>query len=140
MPFRLFRYLATGDSYGTLASMYRIGVSTVSAVLDEVCTALWLKLQPLYLPQPTEQRWREIAEGFSKRWQFPNCIGAIDGKHCVLKAPPNSGSVYFNYKKTFSLVLLAVVDANYKFVMVDIGSYGSSSDQECLLGLPWGLL
>lgn len=71
------RYLATGDSYGTLASMYRIGVSTVGVCIEEVCSAVWTVMQPMYLKRPTAVQWREIADGFSKRWQFPNCIGAI---------------------------------------------------------------
>jgi hypothetical protein len=31
-------------------------------------------------------------------------------------------------KKNFSVVLLALINANYKFVVVDIGGYGKSSD------------
>uniref|UniRef100_A0A673HLI2 DDE Tnp4 domain-containing protein n=1 Tax=Sinocyclocheilus rhinocerous TaxID=307959 RepID=A0A673HLI2_9TELE len=53
---------------------------------------------------------------------------SIDGKHILLFAPPHSGSLYFNYKKTFSVVLLAVVDAEYRFRLVHIGEYGWSSD------------
>lgn len=35
---------------------------------------------------------------------------------------------YFVFQQTNSIVLLAVVDASYKFIVVDIGQYGSSAD------------
>ncbi|XP_017875316.1 protein ALP1-like [Ceratina calcarata] len=52
----------------------------------------------------------------------------IDGKHVVIEAPTNFGSQYYNYKKTFSTVLLILVNANYKFIALDVGGYGKSSD------------
>lgn len=76
-----------------------------------------------YMPVPTRQDWLEIAHGFQERWNFPNCIGAIDGKHVVLQAPPASGSLYYNYKGTHSIVLLALVDAHYKFRVIDVGAF-----------------
>ena len=45
-----------------------------------------------------------------------------------VQAPPNSSSKFFNYKHSFSVMLLALVDARYKFTVVYIGPYGRKSD------------
>ena len=57
------------------------------------------------------------------RWQFPLCLGAIDGKHVAIRPPPNSGSWYFN-KKTFSIILMAVAGPDYECLYADISSNG----------------
>ncbi|XP_050452920.1 uncharacterized protein LOC126852299 [Cataglyphis hispanica] len=61
-------------------------------------------------------------------WYFPNCIAAIDEKHCCIQAPPNSHSAFHNYKSHFSLVLMTIVNSYYHFIWVDIGDYGSLND------------
>jgi hypothetical protein len=76
----------------------------------------------------TEDQWLAIAHQFSTRWNFDHCIGALDGKHIVIRPPPNTGSEFYNYKHTFSVVLLALVDADYRFIYVDIGTNGRISD------------
>lgn len=54
--------------------------------------------------------------------------GAVDGKHIVIESPASSGSDYFNYKDQFSVVMLAVVDSNYRFLFVDAGTNGRIND------------
>ena len=80
------------------------------------------------MPQPTTEDFKNIATDFWTRWQFPNCMGCLDGKHIRIKRPPKSGSLYYCYKNFFSIGLLALTDANYKYIMVNVGSYGKDSD------------
>lgn len=80
------------------------------------------------MPTPSENDLKANADKFYKRWNYPNCVGAIDGKHVRIKCPSNSGSAFFNYKDYFSVLMLAVVDADYKFVAIDVGSYGRECD------------
>lgn len=107
---------------------FRIGVSTARNIVYETCEAIWSSLSPVFLKYPTEEDWIEIAADFQDKLRFPNCVGAIDGKHIEIVAPRNSGSMYFNYLKYFSIILLAISDANKNFTYVDIGAYGTQSD------------
>ncbi|XP_034054780.1 protein ANTAGONIST OF LIKE HETEROCHROMATIN PROTEIN 1-like [Gymnodraco acuticeps] len=132
------RYLATGDSYRTIAFSYRVGHSTVAVIVREVAGAIWTALVEETMPVPQTEDWRAIAAEFQEHWNFPNCVGAIDGKHVVIQAPANSGSLFFNYKSTHSLVLLAVVDAQYLFRVVDVGGFGRSSDGGSLRNSAFG--
>lgn len=76
----------------------------------------------------SNEAWMQIATDYYNKWNFPNCLGALDGKHIVMRCPKNTGSMNFNYKNNFSIVLLALVDANYKFTYVDVGCKGRISD------------
>lgn len=121
------RYLVTGDSQSSLQFDSRISQQRISIIIQDVFNAIKIKLMYL-MSVPNEIEWKNNAQTFYDKWNFPNVIGAIDGKHVRIQCPLNSGSMYFNYKNFFSVVLLAIVDANYKYIAVDIGSYGRESD------------
>jgi hypothetical protein len=63
-----------------------------------------------------------------EKWQFPHCLGAVDGKHIQIKKPPQSGSKYWNYKHYFSIVLLVVADCYGRVIAYDLGRPGSQGD------------
>ncbi|KMQ88028.1 nuclease harbi1-like protein [Lasius niger] len=119
-----YRYLAQGDSARSKHLEYRLGKSIVHYIINETCQALWFALSPIVLKPINCSGWEKISEEFMAKWQFPNCVGALDRRHMRIQAPPNSGSTFYNYKQSFSIVLLATCDANYKFTWINIGQYG----------------
>ncbi|XP_063786053.1 putative nuclease HARBI1 [Pseudophryne corroboree] len=113
------RFLATALEdlkFGTFISHQALG-----RIIPDTCKAI------VKLPASTSQ-WQPVAEEFATTWHFPNCGGAIDGKHVRINPPANSGYFYFSYKGYFSIVLMAVVNANYKFICIDVGKNGHASD------------
>lgn len=79
------------------------------------------------LPSASNE-WIEGARAFADIWDFHHCLGAMDGKHIAIKQPSNSGAYYYNYKSYYSVVLFAIVNANYEFMYVHTGTNGRVSD------------
>jgi len=46
--------------------------------------------------------------------------------------PSGSGSLFYNYRHFFSILLLALVDADYCFIALVIAAIGKSSDSNIL--------
>ncbi|XP_057296136.1 putative nuclease HARBI1 [Hydractinia symbiolongicarpus] len=132
------RFLATGESQQSLSLSYRIGRNTVSTIVTETCEALFTCLQAEYSRAPSIiEEWQRISTqlGIS---HFPHVIGAINGKHIRIECPKNSGTLYYKYKGFYSIVLLAVCDANYCFTLFNVGAYGSNNDSGVLANSEMG--
>lgn len=125
------RHLASGAKYRDMQYGWRVPHNTISVVVREVCQAIIEEYLDELLTFPTTaQAWRDIADQWFRRWNFPHTMGAIDGKHVACKAPPNSGSEYYNYKGFFSIILFAMVDSDYKFMWADVSAKGVESDAQ----------
>ncbi|XP_054747281.1 putative nuclease HARBI1 [Anastrepha obliqua] len=122
------RYLATGEKFEDLKFLTVISPRSLGVIVIETCEAIISCLSNAIKVPQSEIEWKAIADGFEEIWNFPNCLGAIDGKHIAIKRPPNSGALYYNYKKFYSIVLMATVNANYEFIVADVGTNGRVSD------------
>lgn len=120
--------MATGESFRSLAFTYRISNSWISVIVREVLKAICDRLLDIVIPKPNLDILKTSAEGYNRKWNYPNCCASIDGKHIRMVCPNNTGSLHFNYKGFFSIVLLALVDPDYKFLAIDVGGYGKEGD------------
>lgn len=128
-----------------MAFSHRLAHNTMSKVIREVCSVIYEEVGPRYIKCPqSPEEWLRIVDGWWTRWNLPNTLGeyaasplgtpnpwflgAVDGKHIEIKKPPKSGSLYYNYKGHFSMVLLAVCDYKYRILYADFGNYGSDGD------------
>lgn len=125
------RHLASGDRYASMKFDFRVPHNTMSLCVREVCQAIIDEYKDECIQCPTtEVEWRAISAEFGRRWNMPHACGALDGKHIACRRPRKSGSLYFNYKGFFSIVLMGLVDADYKFLWIDVGGYGHMSDAQ----------
>lgn len=120
--------MATGESMRSLAFQFRVSHQYISTIIKETLNAIQSKFLLEVIPVPTKEILKEKAKRFYDRWNYPNCVGAIDGKHVRIVCPAKTGSLHYNYKDFFSIVLLAVVDADCEFTAIDVGAYGREGD------------
>ena len=112
-----------------VADRAALGKSTVHGILRQVCSAISDNFGHL-IAWPTGRRLEQVTSAFQAKQHMPNCIGAIDGSHVYIAAPPNSivAADHRNRYKTFSILLQAVVDTKCAFTSINTGPAGSLHD------------
>ncbi|KYN21916.1 hypothetical protein ALC57_05700 [Trachymyrmex cornetzi] len=76
------RFLATGNTFQDLSYSTRIAPNTLSQIIPETLKVIVTVLESKVIACPsTAMEWQVVAEKFNTWWQFPHCIGALDGKH-----------------------------------------------------------
>lgn len=60
-------FLATGNSFRSLAFTYRVGRSTISNIIEDICEAIWKNPQPIVMPNPNEEIWRASEKVFREK-------------------------------------------------------------------------
>ena len=110
------RFLASGEKYPSLMYSFRVARNTVCLIVPEVCKAIVKEYTDEVITCPTTpEEWAPIEEVFRNRWNVSHAVGALNGKHVAIRKPAKCGSLYHNNKGFFSVVLMALVDGDYKF-------------------------
>jgi hypothetical protein len=123
------RFMATGESYHSLGFQFRVGHNTISLFVPQVCDAIREEYEAEQFTTPsTPAGWLDVERKFSARWNWHHSCGALDGKHITLVKPAHGGSNYYCHKGFHSIILLGLVDADYKFIWTNVGAPGSESD------------
>ena len=126
--------LARGDYYYTISEMTGLGEATIIKIVNEVCQALianmWEESVEKLFPK-TKEEFDDTLREMECEWQFKYAFCAIDGSHLPIKCPPGGAEAmkqYHNFKNFYSVILLALVDANYRFIWASIGAPGNTHD------------
>ena len=108
--------------------------STVYKIVIEVCEAisevLWEEAVAKYFPK-TEADFKTCLLDMDEEWQFPYAYCAIDGSYLPIKCPNDGAEAmkqFYNFKNFYSVILLALVDAKYRFIWVSNGAPGNTHD------------
>lgn len=82
----LHRYLALGERQKNVCDSYRISKQYFGKIVAVVCKAI---AQELHWEIPQWEKYAILgsARDFEKRWNLPNCAGAIGGKLVKVKVP-----------------------------------------------------
>ena len=114
------RLLASGESQLSLSFRYLIGKSTLSRIIRETCDAIFEAIAGKYLHTPSlTEDWGNIALNLQETRNLP---------HVRIQCPKQSRTLFHNYERSFSFVLLAIFDAHYCFTLFDVGQYGSNNN------------
>lgn len=141
------RFLATGESFGTLAGIFQLPKKRIKDIVVETLTSIVKRLKRTFLQIPrTEEQWRGIARDFQDIWNFPHCLGAVgnkmafskeksytfflflDGHHIAFRSKTKTDASYSNYRDFNSIIMLALVDAHHRFLYVDATCKGGAED------------
>ena len=130
--------LSRGDYIYTIGEMCGLAKATVCTIVSETCKGtvdiLWNDTMKKHFPSSHED-FKHSMEKFGEEWQFPYAFSAVDGSHLPIKCPNGGAQAmkqYFNFKGFYSIVLMALVDAVYRFICASVGAPGNTHDSTLL--------
>lgn len=121
--------LGTTSELRTIGHLFGIGKCTVANILHEFCSIIVEIFLNRLIKFPTKhQEIQETIDSFFIKYDYPMCLGSVDGTHIAVEPPLGEDTDYFNYKKHHSIILLASIDSSSKFTYINVGAPGRCND------------
>ncbi|CAF2068136.1 unnamed protein product [Rotaria magnacalcarata] len=121
--------LGSESELRTIGHLFGIGKSTAGEILHEFCATVVDSFFYRLVKFPvTNEEIKRTVDGFLNKFDYPMCLGALDGTHISIKPPQGLELDYYNYKKFHSIIMLATVDSNLLFTYVNVGAPGRCND------------
>ncbi|KAH9378606.1 hypothetical protein HPB48_018320 [Haemaphysalis longicornis] len=108
----------------TVAHLFSVSRSPVNNICREFCDILVDVLEPQIVYVPSLNDAKDHVRQFEASKGFPQGFGALDGCNVKVFPPKENAPDHYNYKGWYSVILLALVDHNYKFMFINVGSPG----------------
>ena len=124
----LLKRIGKGLDYREIGDKFGIGTSTACMKVNEAMKLLVSSKMHIISKLQRGIDFQRIVNGFQRKWNFPQCLGAIDGTHIPIKAPLIHHSDYYNRKSFHSVILQGVCDSQCCFTDVFAGWPGRAHD------------
>lgn len=125
-------YISSQETLNRIADRFNVAEVSVVRCRDRVFHVFLNYLKTKFITWPTGNERDRVIEGFEKKANFPNVVGAIDGTHIKIKAPMQHPETYVNRKGYHSVILQAVCREDMRFTHVVAGNVGSCHDSRVL--------
>ncbi|XGW29387.1 hypothetical protein V3C99_008867 [Haemonchus contortus] len=122
------RFVGNGFNFTTLSEEFSCGKATVSSIVSEVTEAIIEGENNRAFPPITRSYLTDVANKIQEKFDYPRAVGFLDGRHIAIKKPNGGIETYLNYKNFQSVVLMAVCDADHRFLIFDVGFPGQNGD------------
>ncbi|XP_068704073.1 uncharacterized protein [Montipora foliosa] len=119
--------IATGNSFRTCGLQFGYGKSTAKCICEEFEKALARKKDQFIQFPVTREDIQNSIDEFEEKYGIPQIVGAIDGCHIEINAPPRNREDYYNRKQHYSVVLQDLGGTNIRPLIVGDSAYPLSS-------------
>ena len=124
----LLKRLGKELDYRQIGDKFGVGASTACEKVNEAMKYLITTKKHMLNRLQERRNLKEIIDGFSNKWNFPQCLGAVDGTHIPIKASLIHHTDYFNRKLYHSIILQAICDSECRITDVFAGWPGRAHD------------